>query len=83
VDEFHRTWVTLFEINPRNTAVINLTKEFTEVSASLMPHPCFWKESRFVTCLDNPVGKVDVFAKSHFREPAKFQVDITSDTHVE
>ena len=81
--QLQRAGMPLLEVDARDTAIIYLAEELTEVGAALVPNPCTGEQARLVASLHNTVGEVDVLAEAHLREAAQLQIHIAADAHVE
>ena len=74
--------MALLQIDAGDAAIIDLAEELAEVGATLVPHPCFWDKGRFIACLDDAIGEVDILAKTHFGKASQLLIDLTTDSHV-
>ena len=48
-----------------------------------MPYPGIREETGLVACLNDAIGEIDVFTKTHLGETAQLLIDITADAHIE
>lgn len=50
--ELEALWIFLVEVDAGNTAIIDLTPEFMEIGAALVPYPCFREEAATAACFE-------------------------------
>lgn len=81
--EFQRFRVFLVKVHACYATVIDLPPEFPEVSAPLVPYPCFGEQSAAFPCFENADGEVDVLAETHLRESSQFHIYVAPDSHIE
>ena len=62
--QLHRAGMAFLQIDAGDAAIVDLAEELAEVGATLVPHPCFWDKGRFIACLDDAIGEVDILAKA-------------------
>ena len=76
-------WMTLHQVDTRNTAVVDLLEELLHISPALMPDPCLGEEAAACPALIYTYAEVNVLAESHLRESAQRFPQISLHTHIE
>ena len=81
--ELEALWIFLVEVDAGNTAIIDLTPEFTEIGAALVPYPCFWEEAATAACFEYTDRKIYILSETHGRKAIQSEINILADTHIE